>query len=278
MGVLMANGFALSDLQRDNQAQSLDRIRRFQPKMRIQFETDEFIVKTAERQPEFMSVLELRHDVFIREWQGRELPSGLDLEPFDFIGDHILIINKKLDAVVGTYRVLCSEFCDRFYSQDEFYMSAFLLRPGTKLELGRACIHPDFRDGNTIDLLWKGLARYIQATQSQYLFGCTSIKTIEQTKIECLIADLQSQESWSDEFLIRATSHYEFKGLNYLNPARDNTFRSRDLMPPLLRSYLHAGAHVYGEPALDRQFSCVDMLTILDMRNLTKRFQSRYFA
>jgi len=271
----MANGFALSELSQ--QPQTLERVRGFQPKMFIKFETDDFIVKTAEHQSEFMRVLELRHEVFIREWQGRELPSGLDLEPYDFVGDHILIINKKLDMVVGTYRVLCSEFCDRFYSQDEFYMGAFLMRPGTKLELGRACIHADFRDGNTIDLLWKGLARYIEATRSQYLFGCTSIKTVNQQKIESLIGDLQAGENWSDEFCIRATSHYQFKGLNFLAPQIEEGFRARDWVPPLLRSYLHAGAKVYGEPALDRQFACVDMLTVLDMRNLTKRFQARYF-
>lgn len=274
----MANGFALSVSSLESHEQSLERIRRFQPKMYIQFETEEFLVKTAERQPEFMAVLQLRHDVFIREWQGRELPSGLDLEPYDFVGDHILIINKKLGAVVGTYRVLCSEFCDRFYSQDEFYMSSFLMRPGTKLELGRACIHPDFRDGNTIDLLWKGLARYIDATRSQYLFGCTSIKTIEQKNIENLLGDLRRQDYWVDDYQIRATTDYKFSGLNYQTAEADSQFRARDLMPPLLRSYLHAGAKVYGEPAIDHQFACVDLLTILDMRHLTKRFQSRYFA
>ena len=32
---------------------------------------------------------------------------------------------------------------------------------GDKLEMGRACIHPDFRSGFTFIALWKGLAGYI---------------------------------------------------------------------------------------------------------------------
>ena len=51
----------------------------------------------------------------------------------------------------------------------------------------------------------------------------------------------------------------------------------RGLISALLRSYLAAGAKVYGWPALDRDFACTDLLTILDWRQLNPRFQSRFF-
>ena len=40
-------------------------------------------------------------------------------------------------------------------------------------------------------------------------------------------------------------------------------------MPPLLGSYFKAGAKVYSPPALDRDFSCIDLLTILNMQTWT---------
>ena len=51
----------------------------------------------------------------------------------------------------------------------------------------------------------------------------------------------------------------------------------KGLIPPLLRSYFTAGAKVYGEPALDLDFKCIDFLTILDVNNLTSGYKRRYF-
>ncbi|NLO44190.1 MAG: hypothetical protein GX106_04435 [Candidatus Cloacimonetes bacterium] len=42
----------------------------------------------------------------------------------------------------------------------------------------------------------------------------------------------------------------------------------KDRIPSLLMSYLNVGAKVYGSPALDREFQCIDFLTLLDTRNL----------
>src|SRR5690606_22570614 len=119
---------------------------------------------------ELLKILQLRHDIFVKEWQGRKTYHGLDVDNYDFAGDHLMIIDKSNNEVVGTYRLLCSKFTDRFYSQSEFHMDEFLRWPVVKLELGRACVHPQYRDGSTIDLLWKGLTRYIDEVEARYLF------------------------------------------------------------------------------------------------------------
>ncbi len=48
-------------------------------------------------------------------------------------------------------------------------------------------------------------------------------------------------------------------------------------LPPLLRSYLQAGATIASEPALDSFFGCVDFLTILDLSAVNPKYQRRYF-
>ena len=51
----------------------------------------------------------------------------------------------------------------------------------------------------------------------------------------------------------------------------------KTLIPPLLRSYFSAGSKVYGHPALDKEFKCVDFLTILNCDELTSGYKRRYF-
>src|SRR5947208_12946318 len=50
--------------------------------------------------------------------------------------------------------------------------------------------------------------------------------------------------------------------------------QKREFLPALLRSYLHAGAKVYGWPALDLDFACTDLLTILDWKHRSEEHAS----
>jgi putative hemolysin len=89
-----------------------------------------------------------------------------------------LIIDKKSGEIVGTYRLICSLFSKRFYSQAEFTLEQVLALPGVKLELGRACIKKEFRNGAVLTLLWRGIIEYMKLTNAKYLFGCASVQTV----------------------------------------------------------------------------------------------------
>lgn len=255
----------------------LQRLRGFQPNLSIFLEYGDFIVKTARTPAELLEVLELRHEVFVEEWQGRSLPFGVDVDRYDFDADHLIIWSKKEQKAVGTYRLLCSRFTNRFYSQSEFDMDDFLRWGFTKLELGRACVHPDYRDGNTIDLLWKGLSQYIELAGVRFLFGCSSVRIQDQRKSESLMKSFFEKGVWSDDFEIRPHRKYSYHKFSMESGFALNAQESREVVPPLLRSYLAAGAKVYGHPAYDREFECIDVLTILDMNLLNPRFKQRFF-
>lgn len=253
----------------------LQKIREYRGHIPLHHESDDFILKTATSGPELIKVLELRHQVFIEEWQGRRTANGLDVDRYDFIADHLMIVDKRHGEVIGTYRLLSSHFTQDFYSQSEFDLTDYLKTPGVKLELGRACIHSQYRTGNSLDLLWKGLTQYIQATGTHQMFGCTSIKSTDPGVICSLYQTLHEAEHWSDDHHIRPLADYRFPG--FPSPAVVmSTEDKRQHMPALLRSYLHAGAKIYGWPALDRDFACTDLLTILDWGRLHPRFKTRY--
>lgn len=255
----------------------LQRLRGFEPNLSIYLETEDFIIKTARTPAELLEVLELRHEIFVQEWQGRSLPFGVDVDKYDFEADHLIIFSKKEEKAVGTYRLLCSRFTNRFYSQSEFDLSEFLRWGFTKLELGRACVHPDYRDGNTIDLLWKGLSRYIELADVRFLFGCSSVRIVDQRRAESLMKSFFEKGQWSDDFNIRPVRKYSYPKFSMESAFSVPPSEFRQLVPPLLRSYLSAGAKVYGQPAFDREFSCIDIFTILDLKQLSPRFKQRFF-
>lgn len=252
------------------------RVRAYRGFVPISYENEDFRVSTARTPQELLKVLELRHQVFIEEWQGRREAHGLDVDEYDFTADHLMITAKRTGEVVGTYRMLSSHFAPEFYSSSEFELEHFLALPGVKLELGRACVQAEYRNGATIDVLWRGLSSYIFKTRTEYLFGCSSVKTEEVHLINRLMAGLREDGFWSDTFQIRPTSEFEFEDFEPKCTQALTREEKRELLPPLLRSYLHAGAKAYGSPALDRDFRCTDILTILDWKKLNPRFHARF--
>lgn len=255
----------------------LGQVREFRGFVHVEYENDQFRVETARTSNQLLKVLELRHEVFVEEWQGRRAFHGLDVDQYDFSADHLMIIDKNIGEVVGTYRLLSSHFTRDFYSASEFEMSEFLRTPAVKLELGRACVHPEYRNGQAIEMLWKGLTRYIARTRTEFLFGCSSVKSMRADVVDQIVDLLRASEQWSDDFAIRPTADYRFPHHAVATPAgKLSTAERRQLLPPLLRSYLAAGAKVYGAPALDLDFGCTDMFTILDWKTVNPRYLKRF--
>ncbi|MGE4131148.1 MAG: GNAT family N-acetyltransferase [Bdellovibrionales bacterium] len=279
MGATVAAKKILRTLQEVSRKKSLlQRIREYRPYIHFEQESADFLVTTASGGHQLFKALELRHEVFIKDWQGRTTFHRLDVDDYDFNADHLLILDKEHGDVVGTYRLLSSHFTHDFYSAQEFTMNEFLRIPAVKLEMGRACIHPDYRDGRTIDVLWSGLSKYIELSGTDYLFGCSSIKSVDPIHMSKLYRTLQDQGSWENPHSIQTTSDFFMPGFTHDAPEGLTPTEKRELLPPLLRSYLHAGAKVHGVPAWDRDFNCTDLMTILEWKNLNKRFQSRFMG
>lgn len=253
-------------------------LRSFQPKIRILFEKGNFIIKTVEGWDELEQVMRLRHEVFHCEFIGEPLPLPIDFDRFDPLGDHLVIVDKELGKIVGTYRLICSKFANKFYSASEFHLDRFLQEPGIKLELSRACIHKDYRDGVVIALLWRGLVQYIQQSQAAYLFGCASIRSMEPAEVRTVYEFLAAKDFLSQDFGIGPVPAYEMPGWGSGPIEPKDTESAKALIPPLLNAYLRAGAKVYGQPALDEAFKCVDLFTVLKMNKLTPGFERRYQA
>lgn len=254
--------------------------RLFRPKVIVDFTRGHYQVKTARTKEEVLEALSLRHEIFHGEFMGGEAGAGIDIDRYDAFSDHLCIIDLRLSKIVGTYRLLSSEFTNSFYSESEFQLAQFLSIPGRKLELGRACVHKDYRSGLVISLLWRGIGNYMQQSGARYLFGCASVKTLNVAEILGVHRSLVENEVASDQYAVRP--HGEYKIHAYEVQFRRHTLKtsadSPELkeLPPLFSAYLRAGAKVYGYPALDSAFECADFFTVLDVEALPENYRQRF--
>lgn len=245
-------------------------LHKFRQKIALNESTENFLLKTAENPFELRQALKLRHEVFYKELQNKETADHLDVDDLDLVCDHLLIIDKQSGRVVGTYRLISSLFSSRFYSEGEFEIQEILRQPGNKLELGRACIHQDFRNGAIINLLWKGICQYVKQTDAKYIFGCASVQTTDTAVAGRLFAQLRAQGLSPSEYNVRPTEAYraDIPALASLDTG--------DELPALVKSYILAGAKFYGEPALDQDFECFDFFMMLKTEEMSRLFRRRY--
>ena len=246
------------------------------PHINIDFEKGKYIVKTASCAEERRLAYRLRYDVFYKEFCQRDVELGIDIDRFDQISDMLIIIDKETGKLIGTYRFICSEFSKNFYSQTEFQLDHFLEQPGIKVELSRACIHPDYRKGTVIHLLWKGIYQYLSAVNANYLFGLSSITHIQAKDVLGIIQRLNGEGHIGDSLHIYPWGPFDKSKfiLNELGPmaAGEATYN----LPPLFKAYLKAGAKVAAVPAYDKQFECYDFFTVLPVKELNETHARKY--
>ncbi|MEY4631729.1 MAG: hypothetical protein RIQ81_1849 [Pseudomonadota bacterium] len=244
----------------------------------VEFSRGDFLVKTVRSKRELLQVQSLRYDVFHREYKQKKFPFGLDLDRFDAWSDHLVIMDQKTGCFVGTYRLLLEGRAPYFYSETEFDMSPLKAISGVKLELSRACIHKEYRNGTVIGLLWRGLVQYVQAAGVDFLFGMSSVKTMDPADIARVYRELRAAGNVDETLPCLPIEGFRVPGFHrHLEAAERNPLPdSGDMIPALLKSYLRAGAKVIGEPSVDPDFKCADFLTLLDMRNLGKAYERKF--
>jgi putative hemolysin len=222
---------------------------------------------------EVREVQRLRYKVFVEAAGLSALANedGLDRDDFDDHCDHLIVRDEKSLKVVGTYRVLGpqgSRRIGRFYSEQEFDLTRLEHLRGRMAEAGRACIHPDYRGGAVIMLLWAGLAAFMKKENCDYLIGCASISLADGGHNAAALYHALSQTSMAPPEY-RVTPHSPFN-------AHEREPGHKVHIPPLIKGYLRGGAWVCGEPAWDPDFHCADLFLMLPLRNLDSRYARHY--
>lgn len=242
-------------------------------------ESGELYIALADKKKSILAAQRLRYEVFHREFGGKKFPIGFDKDKYDLHAIHLLVMTKATHKVVGYYRLVSTNLMNHYYSNQEFDLAPIFERDGLKIELSRACIHKDYRNGATLGLLWKGIGYFAQQTKARYLIGIPSIKTSNPVVAAGVYQEFINNGYLDEGLCVKPRSDFEFLGFeDYIHNQGNESLKSyKQYVPPLMRTYFNAGAKVYGLPAFDRYFQCVDYPVVLDLNNVSKSFKRRYF-
>ena len=215
----------------------------------------------------------LRYRVFAEEL-GAQVPGreqGIDCDIYDAYCQHLLVRDTESNEVVGTYRILSGAQARRiggFYSDEEFDLTRLNPLRDSTVEVGRSCVHPDYRNGATIAMLWSGLCAYVLQHDYRYLMGCASIAMADGGH--------------------SAASIYRRLAETHLSPIEYRVFPRSELdldaadsggetqLPPLVKGYIRVGCYVCGAPAWDPKFNTADLLMLLPLARFNPRY-ARHF-
>lgn len=221
----------------------------------------------------------LRFEVFASEMGARLNTSvaGHDVDLFDEYCEHLLVRDMVTRQVIGTYRVLTPAQARRVggtYSDTEFDLTRLRTLRSRMVELGRSCVHPDYRHGGVILALWSALADFMVRNQLDTMIGCASIPMLHNG----VVSGDAAASIWSQV----QKSHLapiEFHVRPRLPLPVDQLDGSLAIEPPaLIKGYLRLGARVLGAPAWDPDFNSADLPMLMRIADLPSRYRKHFLG
>jgi putative hemolysin len=242
---------------------------------RLSASTPMFRLSLAHSVEDLLACQRLRYLVFnceLNEGLAHSGHAGLDRDRFDLICDHLMVHDVTSGQLVGTYRMQTGYRAKGnigYYSQQVFDFTPFEPIRGEILELGRACVHKDYRNTSALFMLWKGIAIYAARSNARYLIGCSSLSSQNEAEGMALYQTLR------DKYLVPPSLQTNPQPLCACNPVGELPVPPR--LPRLFRAYLDISGRLCGPPAIDRHFKTIDFLTLVDLHNIPERVRSRFF-
>ncbi len=229
-------------------------------------------ISLARTPAEIEEAQRLRYKVFAEE-MGAQVSGtdGLDIDGFDQFCDHLIVRDSDTNQVIGTYRILSPEKANEaggYYSAGEFDLSRLAHLFDRTVEVGRACVHQNYRNGGTITMLWAGLAKYMQINNYEYMIGCGSVSMSDGGH-----AAASLYQKLQDDYL--SPIEYRVFARNPL-PIKSLRTDMQVACPPLIKGYLRLGAYICGAPAWDPYFNTADMLVMLPLSRINPRYAAHF--
>lgn len=202
----------------------------------------------------------------------------LDADRFDDYCDHLVVREDGSGAIVGCYRMLPPPgaiAAGGLYSATEFDLTALdALRPSI-VEMGRAVVDQEHRNGAVILMMWAGILSYLDRSGYDYVTGCVSVPVAGPgapgQQIRGVRDVARQRHAAPPELTVYPYRPVliDGRGLDDIDPP------AQPALPPLMRAYLRLGAQVCGEPAHDPEFGVGDFPALLDKRRADVRYLNR---
>jgi putative hemolysin len=250
-------------------------------------DTSQFQVRLARDEADLAGAQRLRYEVFVAELGGDgplvDHVARLERDEFDTINDHLLLIDPAAEAagrphVVGAYRLLPGTRAagfGRFYCDAEYDLSALRATGRPLLELGRSCVHPDYRGGPGMFLLWNALAEYVLDHGIEILFGVASFHGTDTEALKVPLSWLHHHHLAPPALRARARPE-GFARMDLLACQTLDRRAAMVAMPALIKAYLRLGGFVGEGAFIDRAFNTTDVMLLMDTAAMSQKHRGFY--
>ena len=250
-------------------------------------EEPHFVLRLASSDRDLRAAQRLRYTVFVEELGADGLlvdhAARLERDAFDPIFDHLMLIDTRRDAaalddVVGVYRLLTSDraaVTGRFYSEDEFDLSVLKASGRRLLELGRSCVHADYRGGTAMLQLWNGLADYVLEREIEVLFGAASFHGTDIAALAQPLSWLHHNHLAPETLRVRARAPHR-QDMDLIAPAQLDRRAAMLATPALIKAYLRLGGFVGDGAWIDHDFNTTDVCLVMDTARMSAKHREFY--
>lgn len=244
-------------------------------------------LRLAQDEADLRAAERLRYAVFVEELGGDgplvDHAGRFERDRFDPFFDHLVLVDETrdpgaLDHVIGVYRLMTgarAEACGQYYSEDEYDLSVLRRTGRPLLELGRSCVHRDFRSGLALHLLWQGLADYVRERGIEILFGVASLHGTDLDRLAAPLSYLHHAHLAPPELRVRAQPGV-YQSMDLVPFERIDRVRAMRAVPPLIKSYLRLGGVVGDGAFVDHDFNTTDVCLIMDTGRMSDAARARY--
>ena len=257
-----------------------------QPLSHLCLDVGDMQVRLATTPEEIEAAQRLRYHVFYEEMKAKADPGTRrmkrDADLLDGFCDHLLVCDMRAPSlersVVGTYRLVtraAAERHGRFYTASEYHIEKLLKHPGEILELGRSCVHQDFRNGRTMNLLWRGLATYVFLAEIELMFGCASLHGTDVGALRLPLSYLHHYHLAEESLRTRALEE-RYVPMNIVPKEDIDITEALNALPPLLKAYLRVGCTVGDGAVIDHPFNTIDVFIIQKTNLITDKYLRHY--
>lgn len=223
---------------------------------------------------EVKRVQSLRYQYLLREYNPSLPLEGLDIDGYDELSNSILVIDQTNNQIAGTYRVATMETIkgNRFLTEDEYNIDSLKQCKDGFVELGRAVVHPDYRNPLVIQLLFLGIYHYATEHNCRYFIGLCSFHGHNPSDYAHGFS-LLKRDYLCTKFDIHACSNGF--SLSFVKDDEIDIALAKKQIPNLLRMYLNLGHKVSSEGSIDYNFNSCDVLIIMDAQEINMRYFER---
>jgi len=239
----------------------------------------QFELRLAKSEADLRLAQALRYDVFVQELGSDgemvDHATGLEADRFDPFFDHMMLLDRSRtdNPCVGVYRLMRQDqaaAAGQFYCDDEYDLSVLKDGPLRLLELGRSCVHADYRGGTAMLHLWNGLAAYVERHGIDLMFGVASFHGTDASAFAAPLSLLYHRYLAPEGIRVRARDD-GFQPMDLIAEDRLDRVAAARAMPSLIKGYLKMGGFVGEGAYIDRPFNTTDICLLMDVKRVSQK-------